>query len=264
MKHLSVLVVFGYMLVAWNTPVGFAAPQVLAAVPVGEPYQLKCHDGVCEAEFSAICLQPKRRAPDSDTAYQVYADDQSAVKLTAQTNAGESIELPAGLLSVSSVRSQTTIRFTLEQNILKDKQLRSVSVGLKRMVTLLPEPVADDPSPQTTADIRYAVTGVRRIGEIWGENNADNMTIARITDRIGNVLSTRSERTSEEIENLIQDAIQHEPDMSIEAVDSARRLVAVCQRRSRFTDIRVCLAEFHDQIMLGLNGKYWSALIPGS
>ncbi len=264
MIRLSFVVVFGVFFTIANVDISVAAPQVLAAVPVDEPYILKCHDGVCDAEFSAICLQPKRKAPTSETAYQVFADDSSAVRLTGITKQGLSVDLPSELLTVSSVRSQTTIRFTLDRSILKTRQLRSVSLGLDRMVTLLPVPTKDDANPQTSADIHHAVAGVRRIGKKWGDANVDNMMIARITDRIGNMLSAHPSGATDDIDQLVRTAVMAEPEMSAEAIDSARRLVAVCQRRSRFSKMRGCLEEFHDQIMLGLNGKYWSALIPGS
>jgi hypothetical protein len=171
--------------------------------------------------------------------------------------------LPDSLLKISSVRSQTTVRFSVAQRILEEKQLRSVSLGLDRMVTLVPEPDKKDLAPQTAGDISHAVAGVRRIGKMWETGNADNMIIARLTDRIVNVLSDNTDEIPD-IGQVMLAAVADEPTASKAAVDSARRLLAVCQRRSRFSKLQGCLEEFHDQIMLGLNGKFWSALIPGS
>jgi hypothetical protein len=88
MKRVLVMALFFLFLTLWGVRSGIAAPQVLAAVPVGEPYVLNCTEGICGADFSAICLQPARKAPASGTLYQVFAEDKGAIRLSGITNEG--------------------------------------------------------------------------------------------------------------------------------------------------------------------------------
>ncbi len=264
MKRIAVMVLLGFVVVIGTVRIASAAPQVLAALPVGEPYKLVCHNGVCGAEFSAICLQPKRPAPASHTPYRVLAKDMKFLKLTGLRADGTVATLPASALKVASLRSQTSVRFFLDEDVLEKRQLQSVSVGFDHMITLLPAPEEDDGLKQTVADIAEASAGVERVSESWVEINADNVSIARVTVRISNELPNSGSITKDMSDDLMERAISSETTSSETALDSARQLVGNCQRRSRFMPLRRCLEEYHDQIMLGLNGKYWSALKPGS
>jgi hypothetical protein len=241
-----------------------AAPQILAAVPVGGPLELVCHDTVCEAEFSAICLQPRRRLPARGTPYRVLAEDLGSVTLSGHTIDGRTVALPSTLLKVASLRGQTAVRFFVENDVLEQRGLQSVSVDFDRIIALLPVPTEDDSAPTTTADIVEAVSGIRLVGQVWTEFNADNMAIARITVRIGNGLPWAAPATNAESDRLFRLAVSHETAISAGALDSSRQVVALCQRRSQNTPMRTCLGDIHDQIMRSLNGKYWSALVPGS
>jgi len=264
MIRITVLALLGVILALGHARTASASPQVLAALPVGEPYQLICHDGICDAEFSAICLQPKRPAPASHTSYQVLAEDLKHLKLTGLTTDGKTVALPATALGIASLRSQTSVRFYVNEDVLEQRQLQSVSVGLERMVALLPMPLDDGTAPQTPDEIADASAGIERIGKPWAEVNADNLSIARVTVRISNELPQSDDVTKEQSDQFIERAIGSESGMSAAASESARQLVGNCQKRSRFMPIRGCLEDYHDQIMLGLNGKYWSALKPGS
>ena len=52
-----------------GTSVTFAAPQILAVLATAEPVPLTCVKGICEAEFSTMCLQRGRAMPYPGTAY---------------------------------------------------------------------------------------------------------------------------------------------------------------------------------------------------
>jgi len=264
MIRLPILVLFAFVFVLGNTGAASAAPQILAALPMGEPYQLACHDGKCAAEFSAICLQPQRSAPASYTPYHVRAEDMGHLKLTGLTANGTVVSLPAAILKIESLRSQTSIRFFLNEEVLEQRHLKSISVGLYRMIALLPAEEEGDTAPQTKGDITSASSGIDRFGKAWAEINVDNMTIARIAARIGNELPKAGNVAKEQSDKLMELAVEHEPKLTTGSLGSARQLVTNCQLRSRFMPMRRCLEEYHDQIMLGLNGKYWSALKPGS
>jgi len=263
LMRLPLLALFGFVFVLGNAQVAFAAPQVLAALPMGEKHRLICDDGVCGVEVSAICLQPRRPAPTSHTPYRVRAEDADAVRLTGLTADGRVVALPAAMLKISSLRSQTSVRFFMNKDVLEQSGLHAVSIGIERMIALLPEPLDGD-TPQTVEDIAAASSGMHRVGAAWAEMYANNLAIARITARVGNELPKSGGDTTALSNQLMDRAFGYEANLSAGVLGSARRLVKVCQRRSRFMPMRGCLEEYHDQIMLGLNGKYWSALKPAS
>jgi len=264
MARSTIFVLVGLIFALGNVREASAAPQIRAAVPVGGPLDLVCQDGLCEAEFSAICLQPWRHLPARGTAYIVHTADLGSVALSGYTTAGQAIPLPSSLLKVASHRGQTAVRFFVEKDVLEKRGLRSVSVEFNRMIALIPVPMEDGSAPQTTADIVEAVSGIKRIGQVWAEYNADNMSVARIAVRVGNGLPKAGAVSNAQSNRILRLAVAQETAISPSALDSSRQMVALCQRRSRYTPIRVCLGDIHDQIMRSLNGSYWSALAPGS
>ena len=264
MTRLSIPVLMGLILAIGTVGGASAAPQILAALPVGGPLELVCNDTICEAEISAICLQPSRHSPPRGTAYELLAEDLGSVALSGYTADGRTVTLPSTLLRVASRRGQTAVRFFVERDVLEQRGLRSVWLDFDRMIALLPVPTEDGSAPQTEADIVEAVSGIWRIGEIWAEVNADNMALARIVVRVGNGLPRAGTVSNAESDRLLQLAVGRETTLSQRALNSSRQLIALCQRRSQYTPMRICLGENHDQIMLGLNARYWSALSPGS
>jgi hypothetical protein len=264
MTRLSILGLLGVVIVMADVHEVYADPQILAAVPVGEPLELVCDDTTCEVEFSAICLQPDRHLPQPGTTYKVLAGDLDSVALSGYSVGGRAITLDSSLLQVASRRGQTAIRFSVAKQVLEQKGLRSVSVDFDRAIALVPQPAEDGSAPQTRADIAEAVSGIRRLGQVWADSNADNMAIARITVRMANRLPMSGRVPNAESDRLLELAVGYDAAISPKALDSSRRLVALCQRRSRYTAMRTCLAGFHDQIMRSLNGRYWSILDLGS
>jgi len=238
----------------------YADPQILAAVPVGEPLEFVCSETTCEVEFSAICLQPDRHLPSPGTAYKVIEGDLGSITFSGRTAGGGTVALDSGLLKVASNRGQTAIRLSVAKKILEHKGLLSVAVDFDRPIALLPQPAQDGSMPQSTAEIAKAVDGIRRFGQIWANDNSDNMTVARITVRMANRLPPSGFVSNTTSDQLLQHALARETAISTRALESSRQLVALCQRRSQYTAMRKCLADFHDQIMRSLNGRYWSIL----
>ena len=267
MARYSIIFLIGFVFTIGQVPVAsvtFAAPQILAAIPVGGALELKCDNHVCGAEVSAICLQPNRQPPARGTLYTVFAKDLSAIVVTGLTADGQKISLPSALLKVAGYRGQTAVRFFVEKKVLERRGLQIISVDFERMVTLIPVPTVADSTPQDTADINHAISGIRRVGSTWTTANADNLAIARVATRVANGLPQKRKAPRELTDRLLKSALQREKTLSSGALGSTHHMAAVCGHRARFTPVRRCLGEFHDQIMLGLNGKYWLALRPGS
>jgi hypothetical protein len=264
MTRFSMLALLCFVFVMTNGREVYADPQVLAAVPVGEPLELVCNETTCEVEFSAICLQPDRHLPSPGTSYKVIEGDLGSITFSGRSIEGGTVTLDSSLLKVVSHRGQTAIRMSVARKLLEHKELLSVSVDFNRPITLLPQPAQDGSVPQSTAEIAKAVDGIRRFGQIWADDNADNMTVARITVRMANRLPPSGFVPNTTSDQLLQHALGQETAISPRALESSRRLVALCQRRSQYTAMRKCLADFHDQIMRSLNGRYWSILDLGS
>ena len=84
-----------------------AAPQALLLVADGQALPLTCEGGICQAEASAICLQPDRPIPLPGTAYGVPAGRSGHAEpfalLIGETAAGKQIvhSVPPALAIVS-------------------------------------------------------------------------------------------------------------------------------------------------------------------
>ena len=264
MTRISVLVLLCLVFTMTNAREVHADPQVLAAVPAGEPLEFVCSEATCEVELSTICLQPDRHLPSPGTTYKVIEGDLGSIAFSGRSADGGTVTLDSSLLKVESHRSQTAIHVSVGRKVLEHKGLLSASVDFDRPIALLPQPAQDGSVPQSPAEIAKAVDGIRRFGQIWADDNADNMTVARITVRMANRLPLSGFVPNTTSDQLLRRALGQETAISPRALESSRRLVALCQRRSQYTSMRKCLADFHDQIMRSLNGRYWSILDLGS
>ena len=71
MTRFSMLALLCFVFVMTNGREVYADPQVLAAVPVGEPLEFVCNETTCEVEFSAAptctCFANVRVRPGSSS-----------------------------------------------------------------------------------------------------------------------------------------------------------------------------------------------------
>jgi hypothetical protein len=247
-----------------QTNSAIASPQVLAAVPTGKPVELVCRDSVCSAELTTICLQPSRSVPLLGTPYLIHSKHAAAVTLHGHAAGKQTIPLPSSLIKVKSKRGQTAVTFYVPRKILGQRQLQSISISIGRMVALVPLATKTGTATQSQREVAVATAGLRQIGKSWRMTNSDNLTIARITSRMRNALVGAVLPSPKTINQLLQVALEQENSIPEQTLQSSRGLVAVCQRRARISIVSQCLADYHDQIMLGVNGKYWSTLKSGS
>jgi len=264
MTRILAMIFMVLILIAAGGRMATAAPQILAALPAGSPQQLVCKAGVCEIEFSAICLQSSRPLPDRGTLYQVRSADLGALKLWGRTADGATVPLPADLVRVESRRGQTAVALSVPRRELDRRNLASVTLGLDRLVALLPVATDSDTTPQSAADVTQAIAGLRLVGGAWTEINIANMTIARLTQRLRNRLPANNVTAAEALDRQWHRVLAEEASIPPATRASALNLVSLCQRRSGHTPLRRCLGDFHDQVMRSLNGKYWTALAAGS
>ena len=233
-------------------------------MPTGKPVELVCRGSVCSAELSTICLQPSRSVPLLGTPYLIHSKHAAAVTLHGHAAGRRTSSLPSFLIKATSKRGQTAVTFHVPRKILEKRGLQSVSISIGRMVALIPLATKNGTAIQSQREVAVATAGLRQIGESWRTTNSDNLTIARITSRIRNALVGAVSPSPKTINQLLQVALEREKTIPEQVLQSSRGLVAVCQRRALISIVSQCLADYHDQIMLGVNSKYWSTLKSGS
>ncbi len=244
-----------------------AAPQIVAAVPTNGPVELLCDGAQCWAEFSTICLQQARFTPKGGTGYVLHDKDRAAVAVTGLTRDGTTVDLDPGLLHYAAHRGQVSFRFALAADVLARKGLDSVSVTLRRLVTLVPRGQAGDPLPQTPGDVSVAVREIGATGGYWVAVNTESIALARMTNRVINRLPPGGSVSPSKGAALWKQAATREGDLPAKTVSRGGDLIDHCQRRSArpgSVSMRRCLGYIHDQYMHDLNFKYWNALKPQS
>ncbi|MFQ5959420.1 MAG: hypothetical protein ACE5LF_08645, partial [Alphaproteobacteria bacterium] len=143
------------LLVVLGASPAAAAPQSLGLIARAEPLTLQCERGECGAEFTAFCVERFRRSPEPGTAY--YLHDPDTVAFDGVRHDGTTVRLEvAELLTITTERGHSAVRMSVPASVLERFDLASVRVSVGRNATLIPEPVPDDPNPQTEVDILLA------------------------------------------------------------------------------------------------------------
>ena len=245
----------------------FAAPQALGLVATLKPVELKCEGGLCEAEFSAFCLQPERLAPKSGTPYRLT--ERSQITLTGKTADGRAHSLPVGeLLHINSARTHTAVRLYVDQKRLADLGMRSISVEIAGNVTLSPAPVADDVQPISAAELKMVEEALRPVGSAVVDRNSEGMAAARITNRLVNAIpyyEAEPAKTATLWQSKISQA-QNEG-LSPTAQRLAQNAFDLCRYYSDRVvrgDMKGCMQGQHDRLMKVLNSSFWKAIRTGS
>ncbi len=238
-----------------------AAPQVLALLATDGPTALKCEDGRCAAEFSAYCLQRERPDPDDGIAYRATDD---GMTLIVSAGDGTRREIPAAdHVSIVTERSYTAVRVSLPERLLQEWNATQVALEVGPRVTLIPLPIADDPEPQTEADIALAVGPQRSVGERLVDRSSPDSDVVRITNVLINALPERGRVTPDQRGSLWARVIApRAAALPAASVESAGAVYDRCQRKvsiGRYFSLRRCLEAAHDALMVGLNSKYWNA-----
>ena len=244
-----------------------AAPQIVAAVPTGGEAELVCSGGNCATEFSAICLQQSRTTPPPKTAYVIHQPDSRAFSVTGHRPDGGKVALAPGLLRFSSLRGHVAFQASVPAGFLKDRGLVRVTVKIKRLAMLVPEPQDGDSKPQTAADQAQAFRELRVTGEYWSDKNPDNLAMARLTNRIINLLPAKGSVSAAFGEELWKLGAASEKQLSRDSLDFNRSYFDYCRENGLTPGgfpMRRCLGGAHDWFMKDLNLDYWKSLNPTS
>lgn len=265
-KHLTLAIGLAAGAFAWSTAAA-AAPQALGLVATNLPVDLTCEGGVCEAEFSAFCLQAERVAPKPGTPYRLT--ESSHIVLTGIADDGTTRPLPAGdLLRIQSARSHTAVRLQVDRDRLSELGLKAVRVAVADNVTLTPEPVADDAQPLGEAETSMVEQALRPLGAMVVDQNSEGMAAARIANRLVNSVPYYDgdpQGTAKTWSRLITEA--RGDGLSPMGERLAQNAFDLCQyyaTRVVEGDMKGCMQGQHDRLMKVLNSSYWKAVKTGS
>ena len=152
MRHLAAYV----LAVAAFVPFGAgAAPQILGIIATAEPVPLTCALGVCQAEFSSVCLQRNRDMPKDGTAYNLVGDQ---VTLVITGKDGSERRMPAAnRVGVRSAETYTAVIIAIPRDTIGPDAER-IAISVDRMAAAVPEAEAGDPNPLGEDEITL-VTG---------------------------------------------------------------------------------------------------------
>ena len=244
-----------------------AAPQIAAAVPTKGELDLVCAGGDCSAEFSAICLQRSRRAPDRNMPYVIHGPDRTAITVTGHRKDGGTVTLAPRHLSIASLRGHSAFRISVPAAFPKSHGLARLTLKIERLAMLVPVPQPGDIEPQTANDVALALRQLETTGSYWTEMNPENLAMARLTNRIINRLPPEGTVSVEVGETLWERAATPEKGLTGDSLAWNRSHFDYCRENALAPggfSMRRCLGISHDWFMKDLNVNYWKSLKPSS
>ena len=248
-------------------PGAFAAPQILALVETPEPTPLVCVGGVCEAEFSTICLQKERDIPQPGTVY--VPADKNGIVLVLRLADGGSRRL-AGHPGIRFTVPRTYVSATAaipESEIIR-LGAESAAIEVGPLMSLIPAPYPGDTIPHTADEIAK-VTGLLRMAAYRAvKRQKTTIQAARATNRLANAMLAVPAATHEAQNALWEKIVASLPGGGGTAsAEQATRIVRVCQsyeEKQGTEGFRGCLQYRHDQLIFGINQIYWNRNDVGS
>ena len=266
MRLFSLITAAVFAIVPWTE--ARAEPQVLALLATGEATPLTCTGGECFAEFTAFCMEPKRKSPYHLTDYQLIegADD---IEVVAETAAGASLAPPsARRLRFTSIRGFAAVRISIDESVIRESGAARVSLRVGRRVALAPVPSPKYRQPHEAGEIALAAGPRRARGEKIVDEGGLPRQIAALANRLINALPERGSVTETRRQGLWRDTVKAEDvgRFGHAAVAAAKRgfddcLTSVAEYEE--DTLHGCLGRFHDKHIWRLTKQYWASL-PGS
>lgn len=240
--------------------------QMLSVVQTASAAPLHCAAGNCTAELSTICLHEQRATPTSGYPYTAFNTD--AITVSGKRADGSSVSLNAAdLLRFTASRGFHTVRVNVPEAVRDAHGLVSLAMKVEQPLTLVPrETHIRSKNPLPEADIALGAGPMRTTATAIVDRNGNTMQAGQILARMIDALP-RSERAETSARAGLWDAAaSNVPSYSRTGVHKAQSAYNRCYRLTRIGDknLRGCLAEAHDGLVLDLNEKYWNAVKAGS
>ena len=257
MRHLAAYV----LAVAAFVPFGAgAAPQILGIIATAEPVPLTCALGVCQAEFSSVCLQRNRDMPKDGTAYNLVGDQ---VTLVITGKDGSERRMPAAnRVGVRSAETYTAVIIAIPRDTIGPDAER-IAISVDRMAAAVPEAEAGDPNPLGEDEITLVTGPKLKIAERTILQKTRQTASARITMRMINAAEKNPSRF---VDDLWRDAAATEVAGSAGAIRAAGivRMCRLMDASGHAPVLRDCLYGHHHGTMLDLTSQVWNRLGAGS
>ncbi|MFQ5764122.1 MAG: hypothetical protein ACE5GT_04270 [Rhodospirillales bacterium] len=243
-----------------TVPGASAAPQILALLETPTPTPLVCADGVCEAEFSTMCLQRDREMPRPGTAYT--AADPGTIVLVVTRADGSTARIkghPGFQFSVPRTYVSATI--TIGEADLDYLGAVDAAVDVEPLASLIPAPRPGDRSPLTVDEITKVTGPLRMAARRAVLREKETVGAARAAGHLANAYLYNPAPTRDGREALWRETAATAPEGPAgPGLARARRIFEVCQDYAETRGeegFRGCLQHRHDYLMFGINHTYW-------
>ena len=254
---LAVLVLLTLLFVSLRP--AMAAPQILGLVASAEPLPMRCENGLCATDASVFCLQKWRQSPAAGMRYSPAGGE--GVQIIALGEDGKQVVVPDPKLQIVALRGHSAVSIGVDVEWLYKRKYQSVALKIGQKVSLIPEAVADDPTPQTAKDVEVALGKLRDLGHKLVDTAGRNVHTAQLLAHVGGKLPrlgrAHDDRRNAAWENGVSDLGGINPKILAKAKRKFDRCHDVTFGGS--TSLRQCLGAQHDILMGKLNARYWSA-----
>lgn len=244
-----------------------AAPQILGLVATADtPTELRCHDGMCSAEFSAICLEQGRDAPTNDTPY--WAVDGAALTFVLTGSDGVERRLPASGVTIRSARSYAAVTIRIPEATMHSLGGKRVALDVGQGVALIPVERPGDLEPHTAQEVAAAADAFRNVGQATLADGSPLAHAYHAMMAMINALPDNSNRLTDMKESQLARETLTGVRMSAEARSFTEERLEFCENLTSGAwyagGLRPCLQQQHDAFITSKNHDYWNAADAGS
>ncbi len=240
-----------------------AAPQMLGLLADAD-LPMKCADGVCIVEVSAICLQETRDMPGWKTAYRPVQPNQITLRGTRAD--GGRVKQPVGdIVHIISERGSWAVTITLPDSALQALGITEAALSLEGRVALTPVAEPGDPSPQSAPEIQATVMAFNNSPRTIIGDEAPNMAAATVINEMINTLPHVTLDTAEPAGDLWRKTFGTTAH-SRPGMRQAAAYYKLCGHPLVMVErgiLRRCLELGHDGFVTTVNKRYWDATKPG-
>ena len=259
------LVFASFLFAAVAAPGALAAPQVLGLVASAEPLPLVCEGGVCSAEFSTLCLQPKRPAPVPGTAYRPAGSGGLTLVVTAADGSDRRLAADA-LVNVRAGRIFSVVTISVPEAAVRALGPGNAALVVGAQASLVPDAIPGDDAPLSPGEIADATGPLRAVAAEVLARDDDVAVAARLINRLVNALPRQGRASAERRASLWRHAAVAGPAAG-PGVERAKAAYGLCRGMAvdgRVDSMRSCLEWRHDAFMQHVNERYFRAIETGS
>ncbi|HEX9570088.1 MAG TPA: hypothetical protein VF987_10455 [Rhodospirillales bacterium] len=257
-----VLQVLSLVVVATATGISgaFAAPQILALLETPEPTPLACAGGVCQAEFSTMCLQKNREIPQPGTAYAPATPDSVVLVLTRADGTTTRVVGAPGLRFVVPHNYLSAVA-TISEAAIRQLGATRAALEIAPLASLIPEAIPGDTSPVSAEEIATVTGPLRMAAHRVAKRARDTISAVRAANRFANALLVTPATTQEERLAMWHDIVAASgTDATAAGIARIDNIIDTCQfydEHRGFEGFRGCLRYRRDLLLESINDTYW-------